>query len=570
MKSLFITATTALAITLPCRGVETADHILLNGRFITLDAREQIAEAMAIKGGRILAVGGNDEIRKLAGPDTKAEDLAGRTVLPGLIESHCHSIGAARASLSGEYRELYSIADIQEWIRERAKTAPTGSWIEVPRNEITRLKERRHPTPEELDAACTTHPVLFVSVTKSVLNTAGFQALGIVDEASTIPGGEVVREGGRPVLIRGGSAHIRSKMPPTPPPSREETMKALKRLHGVYNSVGITSIFERATDRDGVRMFEELRGKDELTVRMRGTFRFSAKKAGDVDAYVQKLGLKPGEGDDWIRATCLKITVDGGIHWGTTWLSEPYGEARTKFYRNTDPAYTGEKFYTPEQMREVFGRANELGWPISAHVTGDAGAMAVLDAVEAVAQTQPTMRDRRFNLIHCYFPSPEMVAKAKSLNAGLDTQSYLYYRDSDALAKIYGPPWAERFLGLASWVQGGVPVAINSDHMIGFDPDHAMNSFNPFLILYIAVSRKNDLGEVHGAHQKLSRLDALRAVTLWPAWLSFDEKTLGSLEPGKLADFVVIDRDYLACPEEEIRVIRPVRTVVGGRTVYGK
>jgi len=117
-------------------------------------------------------------------------------------------------------------------------------------------------------------------------------------------------------------------------------------------------------------------------------------------------------------------------------------------------------------------------------------------------------------------------------------------------------------------VRAGVPVAINSDHMIGFDPDHAMNSFNPFLMLWIAVARKTDQGHVHGAHQKLSRLDALRAVTLWAAWLSFDEKKLGSLEPGKLADFVVVDRDYLTCADDEIRNIQAVRTVVGGKTVF--
>jgi predicted amidohydrolase YtcJ len=544
-----------------------AQEILVRGRIVTL-REDRLVEALAVADGKILAVGTDAEIRKLAGPHTKVTDLSGKMVLPGFIETHCHSIGAARASLEADYQELSSIAEIQAWIKRTAVNLPEGQWIEVPRNEITRLKERRFPTPDELDAATTRHPVLFVSVTKSVLNTAGWKIIGVTDVRDQVAGGEVVFEHGRPVLMRGGQALVRSRMPAKPGPSAEDLRRRLRELHQVYNSVGITTIFERATDRAGHDLFCELASNGELTTRVRETFRFSAKSPSDVRGYLQKLRLTPGEGDDMVRATSLKITVDGGIHWGTTWLSEPYGEKRTAFYRNTDAAYTGTQSYSQDQMREIFSEVEQQGWPMSAHVTGDGGAMAVLHAVEAVAATQPQILNRRFNLIHCYFPDNAMVSLAKKLNAGVDTQGYLYYRDSDFIAKVYGSAWAERFVGLGAWVKAGVPVAINSDHMIGFDPDHAMNTFNPFLMLQVAVTRKNDLGEVHGAHQKLNRLDALRAVTLWGAWLSFDEAKLGSLEPGKLADFIVIDRDYLNCPEDEIRHIKSLRTVVGGRTVW--
>ena len=547
---------------------QVAELIAVNGRIVTLDAGERVVEALAVRDGRLLACGTNATIRGLAGPETRVLDLGGRTVLPGLIETHCHSIGAARAALAGPYQELRSIREIQDWVREQARTTPEGGWIEVPRNEITRLDERRFPTPEELDAATTRHPVLFVSVTKSVLNSAGWQRLGVVDERSTVSGGEVVFEKGRPVLMRGGQAVLRALMPQPPAPSPQALRAKLRELHGVYNSVGITSIFERATDRAGFDLFRDLAAQNELTTRVRATFRFSATDEAGVEKYVRSLGLKPGEGDDWVRATCLKITVDGGIHWGTTWLSEPHGEKRTAFYRNTDPAYTGTQSYSEAQMRRIFGAANRLGWPISAHVTGDGGAMAVLRAVEAVAAEQPSMLERRFNLIHCYFPDAAMTALAKLVNAGVDTQGYLYHRDADFIAKIYGPAWAERFIGLGAWAKAGVPVGLNSDHMIGFDPDHAMNSFNPFLKRWIAVARRDDQGRVHGEHQKLSRLDALRTLTTWAAWLSFDEDRLGSLEPGKAADWVEIDRDYLTCPEDEIRAIRALRTVVAGRPVW--
>ena len=548
---------------------EPADTLLIGGRIVTLDAQERIVEALAIRDGKIAAVGSSAEIEKLAGPKTEIIRLDGRMVLPGFIESHCHSIGVARDSLHNQYTELHGITEMQDWIRHRAKGLPAGQWIEVPRKEITRLKERRHPTPAELDAATTDHPVLYTSVTKHVLNTAGWRALGLLEPNSKLPDGEVVRDvNGQPLLIRGGGTASVRKFLPQPTETREELIEALKAVHRRYNEVGITTIFERATDRVGFNTFRELHAQNALTTRVRATFRFSAKTPEQVEKYVSGLGIKPGEGDDWVRADRLKITVDGGIHWGTTRLSEPYGERRTKFYRLADPTYRGELYFTPEQMRMVFATVNRLGWPMSAHVSGDAGTEEVLNAVAEVARNDATIRQRRFNLIHSYFPTSAIVKLAKELGVGVDTQGYLYHRDADILAEIYGTSWAERFIGLAAWAREGVPVATNSDHMIGLDPDHAMNSFNPALMLWIAVARKTDTGQVWGESQKLSRLDALRSITLWAAWLSFDEDKLGSLETGKFADLVVIDRDYLTCPEDEIRAIKPLRTIVGGRTVF--
>jgi len=548
--------------------VALAALLFVDGKIITLDPRERIVEALAIQDGRIVATGTSAEILKLAGDRTEIIRLGGKTVLPGFIEGHVHPIGAARASVTETYAELSSIAEIQDWIRRRAKEVPAGRWIEVPRNEITRLKERRHPTPAELDAATTDHPVVYTSVMKHVLNSAGFRALGIVDANSKLPDGEIVRDdAGWPVLIRGGNQSLR-KLFPRPTATREQTMEALGKLLRRYNEVGITTIFDRATDHDGVVMFKGLRDQGKLTTRMRTTFRFTARTPEAVEKCVKGFGFKPGEGDDWVRAVTMKTTLDGGIHWGTTRLSEPYGEKRVRFYRLTDPNYRGELFYTTEELKTVFAVVNRLGWPMSVHVTGDGGTEAVLDAIAAVAATDPSIKQRRFTLLHTYFPTPAIARRAKELGVGVDTQGYLYYRDAEAMADIYGNSWADRFIGLGEWARAGVPVAVNSDHMIGFDPDHAMNSFNPALMLWIAVARKTDRGNVYSARQKLTRLDALRAVTLWAAWQSFDEDKLGSLEPGKLADLVVIDRDYLTCPEDDIRQIKVLRTVVGGKTVF--
>ncbi len=566
MKFCFFLCLATLAPLFVFSGVP--EFVYLNGKIVTLDATDSIHEALAVEDGKIAAVGSNDSVRILAGPDTKVIDLKGQTMIPGIIESHIHSLGVVRADLADQYAELRSIAEVQDWIRQKAATVPPGTWIEVPRNEITRLAEQRFPTPDELDAGTKDHPVVFISVTKTVLNTAGWKALGLDQPSATVPDGELVREDGRPVLMRGGQVFLRSHMPSPVIYSDELVQIKLEELMGIYNSVGITTIFERATNRTGYDLFRKQEKENRLNTRVRCTFRFSAQDGAGVEKFVKALGLSPGDGDDLVRATSMKITVDGGIHWGTTWLSEPHGEKRTTFYRNTDPNNMGVHHYTPEQMVEIFSAVERFGWPMSAHVTGDGGATAVLQAVKAVSKDQPEILKRRFNLIHTYFPTPELAALAKSVGAGVDTQPYLYQRDANFINRIYGPNWSARFIGLGEWVRAGVPVGINSDHMIGLDPDHAMNSFDPFLMLEIAVTRRDDRGDVYGENQRLSRLDALRCATIWPAWLSFDEEKLGTLEVGKLADFVVLDRDYLSCPDEEIHLIRPRLTVMGGRVVF--
>lgn len=546
-----------------------ADTVLLGGKILTLDQEQPKAQAIAIQAGRIMAVGSDAEIRKLAGPDTKVIQLGGKTVLPGLIETHCHAIGVGRNALVEPYAELSTIPEIQKWLKQKAKTTPKGRWITVPRTPITRLIERRHPTAAELDAGCSTHPVVFTAARKSSLNSAAFAAIGVKPGAKTLPDGTgkiVADSDGQPwILIGGGS--ILGKFRPRREFSDEETLAGLARVTRRYNEVGITSIFERATNADGVRLYRELNKQGGLTVRATLTIRQQFRTGEQVADFSKKLGLKTGDGDDWVRIGPLKITLDGGIHWGTVRLRERYGEKRVEFYRLDDPDYRGDLRYSVEQLKSIFAEAHRQGWQMCVHVTGDGGIEALLEALEAVNQEVP-IHERRFTLTHAYFPALDQIPRMKKLGMGVDTQSFLYYRDADAMAKVYGRSWAARLIGLGDWVNGGIPVATNSDHMIGLDPDHSMNSFNPFLMLYLAVSRRDEFGNVYGERQKLSRENALRCVTTNAAWLSFDEEKKGSLTPGRLADLCVIDRDYLTCPEEEIRKIKVLLTMVDGKVVF--
>lgn len=544
-----------------------ADTVLTGGKILVLDPSNRIAQAIAIRDHRVIASGTDQEIRRFIGPRTKTIPLSGRTVVPGLIESHVHPLGVIREEHDQPYAELTTVAAIQDWVRRRAAQLPAGAWVRVPRNDITRIAERRHPTPAELDAATTTHPVIFTAARKSVLNTKGFEALAITRDTTEFHGGHIVRDSsGSPILIVGADPYLTEAIA-APKLNREQILEMLPKVFQKYNEVGITSIAERRTDINGFHSFQDVEKHGRLTVRCTVAIYLPEKTPEKIRAFVAKIGATEGEGDDWVKVGSFKIANDGGIHWGTTALREPYGPKRIAFYRLTDPEYRGDLFNTPEQLRAIFETANQIGWRVSVHATGDAAVDAVLDAMEA-ADRQQSIRDKRFALVHAYFPAADQIARAKRLHLCVDTQPYLYYKDSDTIASVYGKSWAERFIGLGGWVRAGINTSINSDHMIGLDPNHAMNSFNPFLAMYIAVTRKNQNGVTYGPEQKISRLAALRAMTTSPAYMDFNDKKVGSLEIGKFADLAVIDRDYMTCPEEQIRDIKVLMTMVDGRIVY--
>lgn len=547
---------------------QDADLVLQGGKILTMDAESRTVSAVAILGEEILATGSIEDVREHVGEKTKVVDLQGQTVIPGIIAAHCHAVGVAKNALDEPHVELLTIPEVQDWIRKRAKSQPSGSWIRVPRTDITRLQERRHPSVTELDSACTTHPVIFTAARKSAFNTIGLEAIGVSDAESSIPSGEVILDDDDRVrLIAGASSHLRSIIP-RPTFSAMEIEASLRNVHQHYNAVGITSIFERAGRLDDFLLYRKLRAENNLTVRMVQTFRSGFRSAKDVAIFSERLGMKTGDGDDWVRVGPLKITVDGGIHWGNTYLREPYGEKRIQFYVHKDPAYRGDLNYTVPQMTEVFREGNRLGWQWCCHVTGDAGVDAILDALEVVHHDEPNIAARRFSLTHAYFPALDSIVRAKKLGVCIDTQPSLYLKDSAAIAEMYGEDWAARFIGLGDWLRGGIPTAIAGDHMMGLDPNRAMNAYNPFLMLHVAVTRKNRDGKIYGKHQRLSRLNALRCLTTYPAYLSFDEDRKGSLEPGKLADLVILDRDYLSCPDVEIAQIQVIKTMLAGKFIY--
>ncbi|HWJ57568.1 MAG TPA: amidohydrolase, partial [Vicinamibacterales bacterium] len=541
------------------RAADPADLVVLDAKILTVDDGFRVAQAVAVRDGRFVAVGSTAEVRARIGATTRVIDGGGRTVIPGLIDSHVHALGVAAAEAVQPFHNLQSIGELQDWIRAAAKRAPPDTWIWTPRVYPPRLRERRFPTRQELDAAAPHHPVAVDGLYALSLNTLALHAAGVTRASADPPGGAIAKDArGEPTgLLRNVGAMLARFRPSTSPVPR---LDMLERVHEQYVQTGITSVIERDATVEGYRAYEALQRAGRLQVRATVTLRIPhPEDAVQTEGFVTGLPLRFGSGDDWLKVGPLKIFVDGGILLGTAFMREPYGPGAHDLYAIDDPAYRGALTLTPEQIRSAIAIGHSHGWQMVAHVTGDAGVDAVLDAF-AAAQAQSPSPDRRDTLIHAYFVHADSAARAARLGLLVDTQPAWYYKDADALAAGLGRERLAHFIGLRTLRQAGVTVAINTDHMFGLDRDEALNPFNPFLTMYAATTRRTQSGAIVSGDEAVSREEALRMMTSAAARFSFDEKTRGSIEVGKLADFVVLDADILTCPPERLRAIRPEMT----------
>lgn len=561
--ALVLVAVTAVA----CARTPAADLVVVNANVLTVDAQRSKASGVAIRDGRFVHVApAGDAMTAYIGPDTRVIDAGGRTVIPGIIDTHVHALMAAAAEASVPFRDLGSAAEIQAWVQERAAQVAAGTWIWTPRLFPTRVAERRFPSRAELDAVAPDHPVVVDGAYGLMLNTAALRAAGIDSQTPNPAGGSIVKDAaGQPsgLLRNVGGMLARFR----PPDAGAVPLDGLEAVHRAYLAHGITSVIERGADIDGLHRYQELANAGRLAVRSTITLQLPRPaSAGDVPALIDAIPVEPGQGDDFLKIGPLKIIADGGILAGTAFMREPYGLEAASLYGVDDPAYRGFLSMSPEVIASVFKAGHDRGWQMAAHITGDAGVDVVLDAIEAAQG--PATQDRRHTLIHAYFASPETATRAARLGVLVDTQPAWYYKDVDGLRPALGDERLHHFIGVRTWLDAGVRTAINTDHMFGLDGTTAMNPFNPFLTMYVAVTRRSEGGAVVGGDEAISREDALRLMTRDAAYFSFDEESRGSIEVGKLGDLVVLSDDLLTVPDDEIRAIQADITVVGGRVLY--
>jgi predicted amidohydrolase YtcJ len=551
-----------------------ADLVLLNGHVVTVDANFSKAQAFAIRDEVFIAVGTTEEMQQYIGEETRVIDAEGKTIIPGLIESHVQATAAARREAVQPFIQLGSIAEIQEWLRKEAALRPEGEWILLPRADVTRIAEGRIPTPEELDDAAPDHPAVFLwqfaGEQTQVLNSAALDAAGITGATEAPEGGTIhLNVYGEPTGVLENSGELTEQFLEAPEVTEAEHLQKLEELAGLYNKVGITSVYERNGNPEAFRAFEQLKEDDRLTVRAMVTMSLSADDiSAGPEEFIQALPLQYRDGDDWLHTGPLMIRADGGILFGSAFMREPYGEEAARFYGFEDPGNRGTLLIDTDELHNMVQTAHRENWPLAVHVTGDAGADAVLDAIEVSRELYPENSDLRFTIIHGYFPNEEAAERASRLGVGVDTQTAWYYKDGDTLSRVLGTDRIERFIGLQTWKSAGVNVGLNSDHMMGFDPNLSLNPYNPFLTMYTAITRRTEGGQVFNPEHRVSREDALRMMTVDAAWLNHEEDRKGSIEPGKLGDFAMLSDNLLTCEEEQIRNIHSLLTVVGGSVVH--
>ena len=492
--------------------------------------------------------------RRYAGwPDRRRgwSSWRGRTVLPGLADNHYHGIGGGPGvDLSG----ARSLADIIDGVAAAARATPPGEVIVTNSDwHEGQLAEQRLPYRDDLDLAAPGHPVVVVrGGHQYVLNSAALAHWGIDEATPDVPGGRIGRD---PDGRLNGELVDRAKdlvtVPPRPIPDPATLLDDLAAEHARLNARGLTSIRHPGGSVGQYRAIERLREQGRLTLRVNHLLR--APRAGGVDALAQAMANWPAtdEGDAWLRVGGVKLGVDGGFEGGLMRdpYEEPWGEGGTFHGLQTVP--TDDYIAT---VREL----HRHGWRVATHAVGDAAIDLVLEGYEAANADAP-INGRRWAIEHGFIPRDDQFPRMRDLGLAVTAQHHLYVA-APSLVEYWGADRAAWTTPVRAYLDAGVPVSLGSDSPVV--------PWDPWSVLHHFTTRGTISAGVHGADQRITREEALRAMTLGYAHLTFEEADKGTLEVGRLADLVITSEHYLDCADPCLETMQVDMTVVGGRVVY--
>ena len=531
------------------------DFAIINGNVHTFNSKDDSVEAVAVAGGKIVCVGTTKSVRDLLNKDSKIIDVQGKTVLPGFVESHCHpSMAGLRLCFEVDVRNAHSIDEIVDLLRQKAQTLPNGKWIKGFGYNDQRLEEHRHPTRWDLDKATTAHPV-FLGRTDghlAVTNSLGLNMAKITKNTTDPAGGRLDRDlkSGEPtgVLRETAQGHVKALIPPY---SVEEIKDGLVVACRQLAAWGITSFHDAGVEHDSLIAYQELLAEKRLPLRV--AMMIPGNPMLELPGYLEELmalGIRAGFGNDRLRFYGTKFMCDGSMSGWTAALYEPY---------SNEPDEYGITVSSEEELTNGIVEAHKAGLRPVTHAIGDRAIDIVLDAIEKALRKRPDP-NHRMSIEHCSLPTFEAIDRMKCLGVLPSSSVGFIYELGPAHLVGIGPQRLKRYFPHRTYLEKGILSVGNSDWFV--------TSGNIAQQIYGVVTRKAYTGEVIGSEQAISVKDALRLYTTNGAYASFEETSKGSIEPGKLADMVVLDRDIFAIPEDEIKEIKVETTIVGGEIVY--
>lgn len=530
---------------------EIADSVYLNGNIYTVDEKYSRAEAIAIKGQYLLHVGSNDEVKKFIGPNTKVLDLKGKTVIPGIIEGHMHYPGEGQKLL--QLDAFWKPKDeILALVKAEADRLPDGEWI-IGRGwnqEVWDIPE--FPTKEDLDAVAPNNPVALVRTCGHATwaNSLALEIANITNDTPNPQGGEILRNSNGEatgVLTDTAATAVRSKIPPF---NEERQKEALLLAQEELFSYGITTSMDAGSSVTTIGYMKDLYEKGDLKIRV-----YMMVNTGESAQEYYKKGPEVGLFDNRLTMNCIKFFSDGSLGARSAWMLEEYSDRA---------GHTGNGRYTDEEFYQLIKEARENGFQVATHAIGDAANKQLVDVYEKVLKEMP-LEDHRYRIEHFQVARIEDIQRIKDIGIIPAMQAVHATSDKNMAEDRVG---SERIKGAYAWRK-----VIDAGSIIVNGSDANVELVNPYHGLYAAVTRMGRDGMPVGGwypEECMTREEALRSFTTWAAYGQFEENIKGSLETGKLADFVIIDRDYMACPARDIKDIMPLATIVGGEVVYIK
>jgi len=534
----------------------SADTVYVNGKIITVDKAFTIAQAVAVKDGKFVGVGTSDEMRRYASPSTRLVDLKGRAVIPGLMDSHTHMIGAGTAETRAPLFRAKTVAEAQAIIAEfiRSKKVPPGEWVQTSGwHPPSQLREQRYLTRQEIDAVAPNNPVFVQTVGHfAMANTKALEIADVTRSTRDPVGGKIFRDpnGDATGLLEETAIDLVEHK--IPKPTFEQVVAQIVLAQRVYNQSGITSTIDAALSEEQMRAYFTVAQRKQASVRTGLMWRPSAATAQEFERALQAAQFKENQGDEWVRVSGIKIVSDGGMTLRSAYTRQAYAG---------EPSNHGTLALDPAAYKQSVLLANRHGWRVGTHAVGDAAVDLVLDAY-AAADKDKSIKDSRYVIIHGSLMAREQIVLAKQLGVRVDAQNVFMWDKAAAVERNMGAALANRAVP-SRWL-----VDILGIEATAAGTDNQVNILNPFVGLYIMVTRKDPTGKVYGADQALTREEALRLYTNAGPYYTFDERRKGSIEVGKLADMVVLSADYMSVADAQIKDIKPVLTIVDDKVVY--